>query len=348
MIERRPTLSVIVPVYNMERYLRQCLSAILRFQELPMEVIAVDDGSTDGTRDVLSSFSDRRLVVLRANHGGVSAARNAAFKHSRGEIILPVDADDVPIVESWRAILMMLAANPDAALVYGASREFRDDAEDFPKKLPWEAYPADNAVIPLIFKRNFVPSGTAFFRRQAIESAGLWNESLTVGEDWDMCCRMACVGRIIYCPVLAIGHRMHSQSATGAPVSAASLDPGIAAVEMIYSHDRVRRKVGSYYHKLKRDAFAWQGYLWGARLIRSGAYWPGAKTLARALYQDPSLLLHLCSYPKRRARRLLDDQGSIERRSRRVLPRSNTPVLENRSDNISAPVGVARSVDARR
>ena len=78
MIERRPTLSVIVPVYNMERYLRQCLSAILRFQELPMEVIAVDDGSTDGTRDVLSSFSDRRLVVLRANHGGVSAARNAA------------------------------------------------------------------------------------------------------------------------------------------------------------------------------------------------------------------------------------------------------------------------------
>jgi hypothetical protein len=257
-----------------------------------------------------------------------------------------VDADDVPIVESWRAILMTLAARPDAALVYGASREFRDDAEDFPRKLPWEVYPDEDAVVPLIFKRNFVPSGTAFFRRKAIESAGLWNENLTVGEDWEMCCRMACVGHIVYCPVLAIGHRMHSHSATGAPVSRASLDPGIAAVETIYSHDRVRCKLGPYYHALKRDAFAWQGYLWAARLIRSGAYWPGAKALARALYQDPSLFLHLCTYPKRLVQRAIDHTRSVGRGNRRVLPRSNTPILENRSQqgSISAHGGVARSV----
>src|SRR5688572_15441516 len=101
----RPTLSVIVPVYNMERYIGQCLSTILSLQDLSMEVIVIDDGSTDGTNAVLESFADTRLKVLRERHGGVSAARNAGFKHSRGSVVLPLDADDIPIVENWHACL---------------------------------------------------------------------------------------------------------------------------------------------------------------------------------------------------------------------------------------------------
>src|SRR4051794_29995782 len=124
----RPVLSVIVPVSNMEKYIGQCLSAILSIPDSTMEVIVVDDGSTDGTTVVLDSFADARLKVLRKSHGGVSAARNAGFKHSRGEFVLPFDADDIPVVENWHSMLVTLAANPDAVLVYGARRVFEEEA----------------------------------------------------------------------------------------------------------------------------------------------------------------------------------------------------------------------------
>ena len=277
------------------------------FKISSMEVIVVDDGSTDGTSAVLESFADTRLKVLRERHGGVSAARNAGFKQARGEYILPLDADDIPVVENWRSVLLMLAFNPDAVLAYGAWREFKESADDFPRTVPSSGvYPENDAVIPLIFKENFVPIGSAFFRREAIETTGLWNENLTVGEDWDLWCRLACIGRFVYCPVLVVGNRLHSQSATGAPVSRNSLDPGLAAVETIYSHPCVRLKTGDHYHRLKREALAWQTYLWATRLIRSGAYWSGAKAFVWTISNDPSRLLYLFSYPKRRLRQLLE------------------------------------------
>jgi glycosyltransferase involved in cell wall biosynthesis len=304
-----PTLSVIVPVYNMEKYIGRCLSTILSFQDAAMEVIVVEDGSTDGTNAVLATFSDPRLKVLKERHGGVSAARNVGFRYSRGEFVLPFDADDVPLVENWSSLLTTLAANPDAVLVYGACRAFKDDADDFPRTPPSTGvYPENEAVVPLIFKESFVPIGAAVVRREAIETAGLWNETLTVGEDWEMWCRLSCIGRFVYCPVLAMGNRIHSRSATGVPVSRLSLDPGLAAIETIYSHPHVRLKTGARHHKLKREAIAWQTYLWGTRLIRSGAYLSGAKAFARMIFQDPSRLLFLCSYPKRRLRQLMDQR----------------------------------------
>jgi hypothetical protein len=142
-------------------------------------------------------------------------------------------------------------------------------------------------------------------RREAVETAGVWNESLTAGEDWEMWCRLSCIGRFVYCPVLAMGYRIHSRSATGARVSRFSADPVLAAIESIYSDPHVRLKIGSHHRKLKREAIAWQTYLWGTRLIRSGAYWSAVKAFARMTIHDPWRLLFLCSYPKRRLRRLI-------------------------------------------
>jgi glycosyltransferase involved in cell wall biosynthesis len=302
-VTERPLLSVIVPVYNMEKYIGQCLCTILSLQSPAMEVIVVDDGSTDGADVVLASFTDTRLKILRERHRGVSAARNAGFKHSRGKFILPVDADDIPIVENWRSLLIALAANPDAALVYGARGLFEEGADKSPRSLPSKgACPENDAVVPLIFKKNFIRMGSAVVRREAIETVGLWNENLTVGEDWELWCRLACFGRFIYCPVLAVRYRRHAQSATGASVSRDAQDPGLAAIETIYSHRCVRHKAGAHHHKLKQEALAWHTYNWGVRLIHSGAYWSGVKAIGWAISKDPSHFLYLCSFPIRRLR----------------------------------------------
>jgi glycosyltransferase involved in cell wall biosynthesis len=338
----RPMLSVVVPVYNMEKYIGRCLSAILSFQDAAMEVIVVDDGSTDGTNAVLESFTDPLLKVLREPHGGVSAARNAGFKCSRGKFILFFDADDMPVVENWHSILATFAANPDAVLVYGARRVFYDEADDFRRTLPLKGiYPENDAVVPLIFKENFMQMGSAFVRREAIETVGVWNENLTVGEDWDIWCRLACLGRFIYCPVLVIGYRRHSQSATGVPVLRDAQDPGLAAIQTIYSHRSVRLKTGAHHHKLKQQALAWQTYHWGTRLIQSGAYWSGVKALVWAISKDPSHFLHLCSFPYRRLYNWVKDDLE-ELQSAREL--SSDRSLANRSsirseDEVPSDIG---------
>lgn len=71
-------ISVIIPVYNTEKYLRECLNSVLRQTYVDLEVIAVDDGSTDGSGDILENFAktDKRLKVIRRENGGVSRARN--------------------------------------------------------------------------------------------------------------------------------------------------------------------------------------------------------------------------------------------------------------------------------
>jgi glycosyltransferase involved in cell wall biosynthesis len=268
-----------------------------------MEVIVVDDGSTDGTGAVLESFADTRLKVVRERHGGVSAARNVGFKHSRGRFILFFDADDVAVVENWGSILAELAARPDAVLVFGARRVFEGDADNFPRTPSDETYPPSDEMVPQIFMRNFINPGAVFIRREAFETAGLWNESLSQGEDWEMWCRLACVGRLVHCPVLVIGYRRHGQSATGTTVSRDAHDPCLAAIDAIYSHPLVRLRTGVHHHKLKKRALAWRAYYWGTTLIRSGAVWRGLKVLSWSFSRDPSRLLFMFSYPKRFLRR---------------------------------------------
>lgn len=299
-------LSVIVPVFNMDKYIGPCVSGILGFHDADMEVIVVDDGSTDGTAAVLGSIPDARLKVVRERHRGVSAARNTGFRHSRGHVILPFDADDIPVVENWYSVIAALLADPGGVLAYGESREFRNGTDDFPRSVPLGNGRPKGGPVPHIFKQNFLPVGAAFVRREAIETAGVWNENLEVGEDWDMWCRLACLGRFVYCPMLVMGVRVHAQSATGVPVSGRRPDPGMAAVEAIYSHQSVKLKTGALYRSLKRKAVAWQTYLWARRLVRSGAYWSGAKAFVRTVVLDPRLFFHACAYPKRRIRQMTE------------------------------------------
>jgi glycosyltransferase involved in cell wall biosynthesis len=117
-----PLLSVVVPVFNMERYISRCLSSVLAIENFAIEVIAVDDGSTDRTSAILHSFTDPRLRIIKIPNSGPSAARNVGFAHSRGSFILPFDADDIAVVENWLSVLLTLDAYPDAVMAYGAYR----------------------------------------------------------------------------------------------------------------------------------------------------------------------------------------------------------------------------------
>src|SRR5205085_8851297 len=92
-VTRRPLVSIVVTNYNYARYLERAVDSALRQTYRPLEVIVVDDGSTDESRTVIAGYGDRVRPVLRSN-GGNAAAYNSGFAASRGDILLFLDADD--------------------------------------------------------------------------------------------------------------------------------------------------------------------------------------------------------------------------------------------------------------
>src|SRR4029453_14168742 len=90
-------VSVIMPVYNGERFIAAALDSVLAQTHRNIELIVVDEGSTDGTPPILSAPTQRdsRVQVIRGDHAGVAAARNRAIEAARGALLAPIDADDL-------------------------------------------------------------------------------------------------------------------------------------------------------------------------------------------------------------------------------------------------------------
>lgn len=92
---REPELSIIVPVYNVEEYLGECIDSILSQTYKDYELILIDDGSTDGSGQICDSFTDERIRIFHIENGGVSNARNIGLKNARGQYITFIDSDDM-------------------------------------------------------------------------------------------------------------------------------------------------------------------------------------------------------------------------------------------------------------
>lgn len=127
-------ISVIVPVYNGERYLADCLRSILTQCHDNFELITVDDGSTDATPWILDDFAsrDRRIVRLIADHAGAAAARNAALAEARGEWLMFVDADDEILSPCLLAVVAGLSDSGADVVTFETSSDPADlaDARD--------------------------------------------------------------------------------------------------------------------------------------------------------------------------------------------------------------------------
>lgn len=93
-VENHGLISVIIPIYNVESYLQRCLDSIYRNTYKNLEIICVNDGSTDNSLEILKSQQDERVIIIDKENGGVSSARNAGLKIAKGEYIAFVDPDD--------------------------------------------------------------------------------------------------------------------------------------------------------------------------------------------------------------------------------------------------------------
>lgn len=131
MIDNNEKVSVILPVYNAERYLERCLQSILNNTYDNLEIICVNDGSTDRSMDILRKFADtdKRLVLINKVNGGVSSARNVGMEQASGKYIAFIDADDWIHMQYFEILLKLIQhANADLVICrYIITDNFRKD-----------------------------------------------------------------------------------------------------------------------------------------------------------------------------------------------------------------------------
>ena len=107
-------LSVIIPVYNKKKFVKKCIDSVLKWGKASYEIIIIDDGSTDGSSDIIDKFKvDSRVKIIHKKNGGVSSARNYGLKVATGEYVTFVDADDEVIINSLTKIIYNLNSKSD-------------------------------------------------------------------------------------------------------------------------------------------------------------------------------------------------------------------------------------------
>lgn len=185
-------VSVIIPTYNCGRYLAGCIESVLAQTWHDFELIIVNDGSTDNTEDVIQPFlKDPRVLYIKQKNGGHGNARNTAMKRAKGDYIAFLDADDLWDPTKLEKQLNLFTA-PTIGLVYCRWR-FLDEKGRIIKYCPESKYFEfrSGGVTEYLFFDNFMATPSIVIRKDCLERSGLFDESIMIGEDWDLWLRIS-------------------------------------------------------------------------------------------------------------------------------------------------------------
>lgn len=213
MTPAAPRLSVIIPVYNGERFIRQALQSTLSQDHPPAEIIVVDDGSNDGTADIVTSVPGVRLI--RQANQGPGSARNRGLGASRGDLICFLDADDRWTADKTSVQLPLLAQDAGLDIVIGYSQ--RTIVERWEGLTPIFALISDPVF--------YLHLGSAIIRRHVFDKVGLFDEELAlipahrataaVGEEIDWYLRAKELGvRMRFHPEVVMYYLKHDRNVT--------------------------------------------------------------------------------------------------------------------------------------
>lgn len=204
-----PKISVILPVWNGEKYLRAAVESILAQTFAEFELLAIDDGSTDGTLDVLESYSDSRIRIFRLNHGGIVTALNAGVAAARAEWIARQDADDVSYAKRFAVQMEAVAAKPESVLCYSDVSLLGQDAAGIKPA----RFPRTKAMLAVrLCWQNPIVHSAVLFRKDAFLRAGGYIADERHAEDFALWGRMLELGDFVGVAAPLLQFRVHAQS----------------------------------------------------------------------------------------------------------------------------------------
>jgi glycosyltransferase involved in cell wall biosynthesis len=211
-LPRAPLVSVIIPVYNCAEYLGQAIDSVLNQTFMDLEVIVVDDGSTDRTPEIAAQYRDH-ITYIRQPNGGNAAARNRGIANARGRWLCFLDADDLWEPRKLERQLLDLLRHPEWMISFVRARKFFESGDS-------EPMPADPSEADLWNRLAYYqPFGSShsgmMLHASCFEQAGGFDDALRLSVDWDLFIRLADRFRIRVLPEFLVHHRQHANNTTG-------------------------------------------------------------------------------------------------------------------------------------
>jgi len=276
-----PLVSIVIPAYNHAEYLAEAVTSVLAQSYPHVELIVLDDGSTDGTLGILEGFGQRFRWESHPNMGQ-AATLAKGWAMARGEILGYLSADDVLLTDAVSASLRVLAAHPRASAVYCDFRLI-----DPASKPVREVHTPEFDLVRMAVELECPPGPGALFRRRAYATAGPWNPALRQMPDYDFWLRMALVGPLVRVPRVLAGFRVHEGSQTFGAVAAARAAEPVSIVSHFFESAGVPASVRA----LRGRALANAALVSAQLHVRSGRIGAGFRSAMSAFGREPPLLV---------------------------------------------------------
>lgn len=238
----KTTLSVIIPVFNGEKYIKKAVDSVLNQTFLPQEILIVNDGSTDKTKSIIEEYqkSYSNLRCVHKTNGGLSSARNTGIKEAKGDFLAFLDADDLWEKTKLEKQMQVFQNSKfkDLGVVYCDYYNFDEKGNRIKDS---EYFQLNESIKGNIYKQlivgNLVASSGSgvLIKKECFEKVGFFDEKLKACEDWDMWFRIAQFYEYDFVPEKLVGLRRHNKNMQN--------DIGLMIMNKIYFYEKWSQKV---------------------------------------------------------------------------------------------------------
>ncbi len=251
--DKNPLISVIIPTYNMAEYVGEAIDSVLSQTYKNIEIIIVDDGSKDNTREILKRYNSCIKYIYQENKG-LSAARNTGIRVSKGAFLAFLDADDMWLPEKLECQIRLISIYNTVGIV-GCSDYIINEETKIIELFQRNNDPCKKGLLKTLFMRNMVSGGSeALVRRECFEKVGLFDERLKSAEDWDMWLRISTFYEIKFAKEYLTKIRVRSDSMCSPSNVATMLENELFVVDKFFTSKNglnlldslLKRKIYSY------------------------------------------------------------------------------------------------------
>lgn len=218
----KPLVTVIVPAYNASDYIAETLESILAQTYENLEVIVVDDGSTDNTAEIVKSYTSGITYIHQENSGSCAAPRNNGLQHAKGEFVTFFDADDIMLPDKIAHQVNDLLDHPEAVICISNYRNFTQTQHsadhfsncpalaDYLNEVKGTTFTLTSlACRSILIDENFTIASSPLFRTQTVKSLGGFKQSLRACEDFHLIYRVAMEGDVVVNATVGFERRLH-------------------------------------------------------------------------------------------------------------------------------------------
>ncbi len=291
---KNPIVSVVIPNYNYAHYLRETVDSVLDQTYRNIEIIVVDDGSKDSSKEILDSYGDKIRTNFQKNQG-VSVARNNGVKESHGEYVAFLDADDAWLPTKIEKQVERFERQPELGLVHVGVDEIDADGNSLVERL--EGVEGDVSGILLMLKREGVLGGGSglMVPRTVFDEVGGFDTQLSTSADWDLFYRISERYRVGFVSEILLRYRVHNSNMHG--------NVEVLEHDMMLAFAKAFRRETPELEKLKRPAYGSLHQILAGSYFVAGDYPAFISHSIKSLYFNPQNISYFLKFGRRPSNR---------------------------------------------